>query len=396
MNSPAPDHRTGDSGFPAGVPSARVDLAPQPENLIPEPTRAHAFTSGEAFADGLRDTFLERRFRDSGEVDTTRLYREGKIAFLGKAVHTDELYRIEQDLPGLPAGQYRIRNVKTERPFLTRKSNGDGINQPTETIDIIDPPDALLDTIRKNGEFLAVIVKFRRTYQSKTHPQCLLHIDTIPGLGDFYDLKGDKRGHLDSFVSEVGLGQATPLLDTYLSMKAAQGISPAQLRIWQVQQKMQDYVMGIVSGTLTPLGFIIGTAASGAPKSITLLNLMLAAFSDGWSDAVGEAQTTQSESNSKWSEQVTMFFKTMAAKVVLPSTYLPIVIFANQGLQVSLFSSLWAAAVLGSVATIQAVAAERPVKWRVGRSLLFGGGAVLLGYLIGEFGAPLLSQLASD
>lgn len=389
MHNPEPPLDRGMSSPP--VPAEGIREHIDPAFLVPG--HPFAFRDGEGLPLGFRDRFFERRYRDNSEVDFDALDKQGKIAFLSKAVHIDEIYILHENYPDLPAGQYRIRNAGSERPFVTLKRHGDGNERVSETIDMVDPADSTLQILRSEGELLAVIEKYRLTYQSKLRPQCLLHSDYVPSLGRFYDVKADKQEHLAAFLSDIGLSAAVPLTQSYLQMKQAKGISSVQLSVWQFQQKFSDYILGVVSGTLTPLGFLTTAIAGGGAKPAMIVALLTAGFCDGLSDSVAAGQATQSSSNSKWFEQLSMFFKTMAGKVVIPCTFMPIVVLANGALSTAIYSSLWAGTLLAATATVQSVAHERRVLPAVGRLLAFGGTAVGVGALIGKGVLPILEKL---
>ena len=375
-------------------PSA-VEFMPGANASIAETAAQRPFTfrDGEGLPPGYRDQFFERRFPNKGEINFDYLIDSGKIAYLTKAVHVDEIYVLRGKHGELPAGQYRIRDAGSDRPFVTLKKQGDSLAHASETIDMVDPSDATLATIRQQGELLAVIEKYRQTYQSKLRPQCLLHSDFIPGLGQFYDVKADKLEHLSNFLADLGLSQASPIAKSYLMMKQEKGISPVQLRIWQFHQKFEDYIQGVVSGTLTPLGFLTTAIASGGAKPTMIVALLTAGILDGLSDSVAAAQTTQSASNSKWLDQATMFTKTMAGKIAMPCTFIPIVVAVPQPLHIAIVSSLWAAGLLAATATVQSVANEKRALPDVARLLLFSGASVTLGTVLGKVVLPALEKL---
>ncbi len=342
---------------------------------------------------GFRDQFFERRFRNTGQVEEDRLVKDHSIAFLTKAVHADRLYQVNDPPPGYPPGQYRIRNSGSERPFLTLKAQGDGTNRASDVVDIVEPADAVLEHIHRHGQLLAIIEKFRKTYHSKNHPQCLLHIDEVTGLGAFYDVKADRPEHLQAFLHEIGLGTSTPIAKSYLQMLQEQGISKLFLKVWPIHETVKDYVQGVLSGALTSGGFLIFTTTAGGSKGLMLASLLTAGLVDGTSDSVAAGQATQSESGSTGWDRFSKFGKTFAGKFAIPCTYIPIVLSCHEALSTSVSAGIWAATLVTATTAVQSIARAKPLAKEIATVLGYSIASIGAGTLIGKFGVPLLERL---
>ncbi len=332
---------------------------------------------------GLRDQFLEQRHHNCAQLDLSLLADNGVVAFLSKVHQMDELYEVPTGTP-IAGGTYRIRDEGASAPFVTLKRHGDGHSDYSETIDIVDPEEGFVGKIRKYGKLIAVIEKTRATYKSKEHENCLIHCDAVNGLGYFFDVKADTPQAMDSFTEALGLSSSTHVGMSYLEMKQEQGISDRQLSVWKFHQRFQDYVLGVVSGTLTPLSFLTATAATGASDEMLVVSLAVAGIGDGISDAVAASQTVQSKSGATTVEQFQVFAKTMLGKAVIPLTFLPSVLATSSELATIGTAAGWSLVLLASTATIQAIAHDRPVLPAIGRLAGFGGLAVGAGVAIGE------------
>jgi adenylate cyclase class IV len=341
---------------------------------------------------GLRGTFLERRFRNDGQVDIEILCRNEEICFLSKSKHTDEYYRIDTTVAGLAPGLYRVRDEGAPTPLVTVKKQGDGRTAFSETIDIVHPDGSFLDRLLQHGRLTAVVEKTRVTYQSKSSPNSLLHVDEVDGMGAFYDLKGDTVEALDAFVSRLGLAEAPVISESYLQMRERLGISQTQLAVWQFHKKFQDYVLGLVSGTLTPLGFLSAMVASGGTRTMLVLSLLSAGLCDGLSDSVAASQTTQSEGKATLGDQVGAFLKTMSGKIAIPLTFLPVVLATSDPITTAVAASIWGATVLTGIATVQALAHSRRVLPAVAKLPSWGAAAVTAGTALGQFIPGLVAR----
>ena len=342
---------------------------------------------------GCLDAFLERRFRDSGQLNLDLLANQGIISFLSKVSHCDEIYEVSQPGERLAAGVYRIRDEGAGKPVVTVKRHGNSRGEFAETIDFIDPDPAMINMIRGSGKLIAVIEKTRTTYKSKHFPDCLIHSDQVEKLGRFFDLKADSLQSMEKFVEELGLGSSPDVGRSYLDLKIEAGISRRQLAIWRFHERFKDYIQGVVSGTLTPLGFLTATVASGGSKTAMIVALASAGISDGLSDAVAASQTTQSNSKASSLAQAAMFGKTMLGKIVIPVTFVPIVLGGESRFVITALSAAWAALLLSGTASIQALAHERSIGPAVARLVSWGAAAVAVGTALGNAIPALLSGI---
>lgn len=341
----------------------------------------------------LSDTFLERRFHDDGHVNVEGLAQSSVISFLSKTAQTDEYYILDKPCSDLAAGLYRVRVESGAEPLLTIKKHGDGLSHPAETVDLVKPAEALILSLRNSAQLVAVVEKTRVTYKSRQIGNCLLHQDSVRGLGDFLDLKADTQELMDKFLISLGLDKEVPLNMSYRNMKNAKGIDPTQLKVWKFHEKFKDYIMGVVSGTLTPLGFLSATLASQQSKTAMIIALFSAGICDGMSDAVASSQTTQSDSAASTAQQVRAFFKTMAGKAIIPMTFVPIVLGTSSNLKILGLSVAWASVLLATTAAIQAVANENPIAKAVKRILFWGAGTTAAGVLLGSYVPKILERL---
>ncbi len=354
---------------------------------------ATQFDTPLTMSSGVRDQFLERRFRDVGQIDLEALANQGKIAYLSKSAPIDEFYEVSAAIPNVEAGTYRIRDEGAESPSVTVKKRGDGHAQLTETIDYIDPEEGMVDTIRSHGKLIGVVVKSRTTYKAKNHTDCLIHGDEVEGLGRFFDLKADSIESLDAFQNELGLSTEQEISPSYFEQRQEAGMSSRQLSVWKFHRQFEDYIMGVVSGTLTPIGFLSATVASGGSKSAMIIALLSAGLCDGLSDSVANSQSTQSGSRASVMDQAKLFAKTLTGKVAVPLTFVPMVLAAGSNTTITVVSSLWAAALLAGTASVQAIAHERSVPKAVGQILAWGGAAVGIGTALGNIVPPILERL---
>lgn len=345
------------------------------------------------FTRGFSDKFLERRFLCEGQIDLDQHAVSGLIAFLSKSHSSDEFYRIENHVAELEPGLYRIRDEGTDVPVVTVKHQGDGHNLFSQTIDFVSPTEEMLDVIRSNGKFVGVIEKSRVTYKANRHPGCLIHEDEVIGLGKFYDVKADSTNALDGFVTELGLASSKEIQHSYFEQKQEAGVSKFQLKVWKFHKEFEDYIIGVVSGTLTPLGFLSATVASGGSKSAMIIALLSAGLCDGLSDSVAASQSTQSGSRASPMDQAKMFAKTLLGKVAIPLTFVPMVMGAETNTAITYMSCTWAAALLAATAGVQAIAHERSVPASIGRILGWGTAAVGIGTTLGNFIPPLLENI---
>ncbi len=341
----------------------------------------------------FRDQFLERRFIDNGTIDLKRLSDQGQIAPLSKSDQTDEMYDIPAGIEGLTPGMYRIRTEGEAPPFITLKKHGNGRESFTETIDLIHPDEGLVDKIRNHGRLCAVIEKSRVTYKSRIIPNCLIHTDEVKGLGKFIDVKGDTSETLQRFIEALGLPDRLEINRSYLALTKEAGISELQLKAWKFHQRFQDYILGVVSGCLTPMGFLSATLVSGQTKTWMVTALLSCGFCDGTSDAVAAAQTTQSGSRATMREQALMFGKTLLGKVIIPSTFVPFVIGFDKPLAIGAATSLWAATLLSLTAAVQALANRRSPLQAIGKLLFWGACAVGIGSTLGKVVPELLPPI---
>lgn len=342
---------------------------------------------------GFSDKFLERRFQNAGQIDLEQHAKNGLIAFLSKSNSSDEFYRIENAATGLSPGLYRIRDEGTDVPVVTVKHQGDGHGIFSQTIDCISPDEEMLDAIRSNGEFVGVVEKTRVTYKANRHPGCLIHEDEVLGLGKFYDVKADTIEALEGFITGLGLSNSSEIKRSYFEQKQEAGVSKFQLKVWKFHKEFEDYIIGVVSGTLTPLGFLSATVASGGSKSAMIVALLSAGLCDGLSDSVAASQSTQSGSRASPMDQAKMFAKTLLGKVAVPLTFVPMVMGAETNSAITYMSCTWAAALLSATAAVQAIAHERSLPASVGRILGWGSAAVGIGTALGNFIPPLLENL---
>jgi adenylate cyclase class IV len=345
---------------------------------------------------GISATFLERRFRMDGSFDAQRLARLNVLAFLAPATHVDEFYRISEKQADLGAGLYRIRQSGPGTILLTLKHNGSLSNVASETIDHINPSEELLSAIRKNGELVAVVEKDRLSYKSMNHQQCFLHVDSVQGIGDFLDVKADHPRELEGFLKELGLSKVPAIGQQYVDLRIEQGISPLQLRMWKFQRIFSDYILGVVSGTLTPLGLLTVTATMGGSQTAQMISLLSVGLCDGLADATAAGQATQSHSRASVFEQVSMFFKTMAGKVAIPITFIPVVLLTEGPVQTCAAATCWGTALLATTASIQALAHGKNVVREVARSVAFGLGSVALGFSLAQVLPPTLEWLLGN
>ena len=362
---------------------------PQSSNISNSELSCASFPSHTKFS----DSFLERRFADNGEINLPDLIKNEILSFLSKTTQRDEYYYIQESSFNIDKGLYRIRQEGSQSPLVTIKVQGDGQTKLSATIDIVNPDHNLIENLRKIGELVAVVEKDRNTYKSRQLPNCLLHFDSVRGLGNFLDVKADSSEVLETFISQLGLKSIVPIKQSYLAMKEQNGLDPLQLKVWKFHQRFQDYIMGVVSGTLTPLGFLSATIASGQSRSAMVVALMSAGFCDGISDSVANSQTTQSESRASSGKQIATFLKTMAGKVAIPFTFIPIVFCSTSNITTVALSLCWASLLLGTTATIQAIANERQVFPAVRRILAWGVGASAIGTIVGQVVEKVLGKL---
>lgn len=380
-------YHTADSQAGGGTPFLGAEQAKMPTRPPVE-----ALESTESHQ-GIAAAFLERRFHNDGSFDAQRLAREGVLAFLAPATHIDEFYRLSEARGDLGAGLYRIRQDGSGTLLLTLKRDGSGSNVASETIDHINPSDEFLSAIRKNGKLVAVVEKDRQTYKSMNHPQCFIHVDSVREMGDFIDIKADHPRELKAFLKELGLSEAPAIGRQYVDLRIEQGISPLQLQMWKIQQIFSDYILGVVSGTLTPLGLLTVTAAMGGSKTQQMISLLSVGLCDGLSDATAAGQATQSHSRASFFEQVSMFLKTMAGKVAIPITFIPVVLLTEGAVQTCTAATCWGAALLATTASIQALANGKNVAREISRSVSFGLGSVALGFSLAQVLPPALAWL---
>jgi hypothetical protein len=140
---------------------------------------------------------------------------------------------------------------------------------------------------------------------------------------------------------------------------------------------------GVVSGTLTPLGFLSATLASTPSKSALVVALLSAGVSDGLSDVAAGAQANQSESRVSPLSQTSIFMKTLAAKCLIPCSFIPVVLALESNVAIAAVTAGIAAVLLASTATVQALARERPVLPAVAKLLGWGAAVSLVGTGIG-------------
>ncbi len=343
---------------------------------------------------GLNDSFHERRFIDQGSINLEELANRGVLAFLLKSHHTDQYYLLEQSKASLPPALYRIREENGTEPLLTIKKHASGPGLAAETIDVVRPDPIVIEALREHGKLVAVIEKDRETYKSKEIANCLFHRDTVRGLGKFLDVKADSADTMEAFVKSLGLDTAPVIQQNYRALKEAAGIDPRQLKVWQFHEKFKGYIMGVVSGTLTPLGFLSATLASQQSRTAMVIALLSVGLCDGMSDAVASSQATQSGSKASGKDQLQAFLKTMAGKIAIPLTFVPITLLANSNTTIFACSAAWAAALLAATAAIQAVANERKLMPAVGKLLSWGAATTAAGTLVGNYVPKILSALA--
>lgn len=385
MPSPDADHQRADA-----VAEPRAE---SPDGRNTEATRV----AGASLADlrapsrGYRDEFLELRHRDVGQLDLQRLSDSKVIAPLSKTRHRDELYEVPEG-HAIEPGIYRIRDEGAPKPFVTVKRHGDGRTIYSETIDIMAPTDELLGDIRKHGTLLAVIKKERVTHKSKNEPNCLIHHDRVEHLGEFFDVKADTAESMERFVKALGLNPQTEVNKTYYEMRKERGISNFQLAVWKFHERFEDYVIGVVGGTLTPLNFLAGFSAAGASDGAILVAIALAAFGDGAADAVATSQAEQSQAGATTKNQAAKIAKTLVGKAVVPLTFVPIVIGASSEIATIGLSLAWSAVVLSATAAIQKIASEEAILPAVGRLLAFSAGGVGVGVTAGKL-VPWIAQM---
>ena len=317
----------------------------------------------------------------------------GVIAFLAKAIHIDEIFDVAQEGEGLLPGRYRIRNEGAALPLVTQKRYGRGSQDLAETVDQVHPTADFLEAIRTRGKLVTVIHKERVTYKAKRYPDCLLHLDEVTKLGNFLDIKADSAKSLEGFLGELGLEDWQKITKSYWELREEMGVSRFQLGVWQFHERFADYIMGVVSGTLTPIGFLCATLASGGSKVQMIIALASAGLCDGLSDAVAMSQTTQSGAVASSWKQITLFAKTMVGKVFIPLSFVPGVLFATENQTILLWTCALASSYLAVTALIQAIAQERAPLPSVARILAWGTGAVVTGMLLGRWIPELIQRI---
>jgi adenylate cyclase class IV len=343
---------------------------------------------------GHSATFFEARFKPAGELNIMELAANNKIEFLGTAREVDEFYEVPEGIEALAAGTYRVRETGSASTVLTQKTHTTCPSGAAAlTHDIVNPPDELLAQVRDRGRLLGVVEKDRHTYRSTTFPGCLVHHDAVAGLGTFLDLKAPSEVVLTLLVQDLGLESFALIQESYVDLALRQGLSPTRLAAWRFQQSFSDYILGVVSGTLTPVGLLSVTAIAGGSQVNQIMALLSAGLCDGLSDSVAAAQATQSDSRASWSRQLGMFCKTMAGKVVIPLTFIPSVLLSDGPVQTCALAALWGSTLLAGTATVQALAHGKSVAKEVSKSVGFGLTAISIGATAGQVLPPVLTEV---
>lgn len=368
---------------------------PIPERLTPEQTPVTSPSSSSATSSGFEARFFEARHHTQDLELVERAARAGVIDYLGMTSEQDEFFDLREGIGQLPAGVYRIRMIESGTCVLTHKTPPRQAGGQATTVDFVDPGEEMLASVRTNGELIAVVRKERKTYASRTHSFCHLHVDVVDGLGTFIDVKASTEIDLARFESDLGLSRANAISESYLDLARQKGQTPLQLKMWRLQQTFSDYILGVVSGTLTPLGFLTVTALSGGTPAQQIISLLSAGVCDGISDSVAAGQATQSDSRASWTQQIAMFSKTMAGKVLIPITFIPTVVVASSATQTCALATGWALSLLASTSAIQAIANGKSVAREVSKSAGFGLAAASVGAVLGQTLPPVLSKLLS-
>ena len=220
-----------------------------------------------------------------------------------------------------------------------------------------------------------------------------MHHDAVAGLGTFLDLKAPSEVVLTLLVQDLGLESFALIQESYVDLALRQGLSPTRLAAWRFQQSFSDYILGVVSGTLTPVGLLSVTAIAGGSQVNQIMALLSAGLCDGLSDSVAAAQATQSDSRASWSRQLGMFCKTMAGKVVIPLTFIPSVLLSDGPVQTCALAALWGSTLLAGTATVQALAHGKSVAKEVSKSVGFGLTAISIGATAGQVLPPVLTEV---
>lgn len=142
------------------------------------------------------------------------------------------------------------------------------------------------------------------------------------------------------------------------------------------------FSFGITSGIITTLGLIVGLTASDASKAIIISGVLIIAFADAFSDALGIHISEESETSHTKQEIWVATLSTYFTKLVIALSFLIPLIFLSS--MIALISSIfWGMFLLSLMSYFISLEGK---KWRAVFEHLFIGLIVIIsGFVIGQY-----------
>jgi len=142
-----------------------------------------------------------------------------------------------------------------------------------------------LKSFLKNYRLIITISKLRKTFLLGN---VVINIDYIENLGQFIEIKCEKDdlGKISWILEKLGLNISDAVSLTYFQLMLLK-LSPIQRVFYSIYDKIARYSFGLVSGAVTVMGMIIGTATATASTSMVILSIFLVALGEALGDSLG-------------------------------------------------------------------------------------------------------------
>jgi VIT1/CCC1 family predicted Fe2+/Mn2+ transporter len=139
---------------------------------------------------------------------------------------------------------------------------------------------------------------------------------------------------------------------------------------------------GTTSGIITTLGLIVGLTASDASKAIITSGVLIIAFADAFSDALGIHTSEETETTHTKNEVWASTFSTYFSKLLIALSFLIPISFFSSNLAL-IISIVWATLLLS---LLNYVISPPEKRWqKISEHLFISLVVIVTGFLIGQY-----------